>query len=508
MTTGRSTEGEIRSDYLSYWFKSSRADEHPRLESDLDCDVAVIGAGIVGVTAALMLQQQGAKVALLEARRIGSGATGFTTAKLSSLHGTTYGQLTGSHGDEVARTYGEMNEAGLAQVAAYVEALGIECDFRRKPNFTYSESESERSKLMDEAEAANRVGLPASFVPEAPELPFPIAGAVRFDDQAEFHPLKYLHALTATAAEAGCAVHERTRVMSVKHGDPCLVRTESGASVRAGHAVLATHLPINDLGYFSVRNHPERSYAMLVRLAGTVPQGMYLSSDSPTRTLRPVPTEDGELLLVGGMSHRTGVGSEAERYRKVEDWARERFDVVSVEHRWATQDHIPNDQLPFIGPVAPRVNSVLTATGMKKWGLAMGTSAARILSDRILGRGNSWAETFDPLRLHPRAEVPSLFKHGAATGVHLVLDRVTKRGSADDLAPGQGDVVGSGLAQHAAYRDTAGKLHTLSARCTHLGCIVHFNDAERTWDCPCHGSRFDIDGEVLEGPATKPLPRR
>jgi glycine/D-amino acid oxidase-like deaminating enzyme/nitrite reductase/ring-hydroxylating ferredoxin subunit len=508
VTTGRSTEGETReSEYVSYWVKSARPDTHPQLKADVDCDVAVVGGGIIGVTTALMLQQQGAKVVLLEARRIGSGATGYTTAKLSSLHGTTYRQLTSSHGDDVARAYGEMNEAGLAQVAAYVE-LGIDCDFRRKPNFTYSESESERSKLMEEAEAASRVGLPASFVTEAPELPFPIAGAVRFDDQAEFHPLKYLNAMTATAVEAGCAVHERTRVLSVKHGDPCVVRTESGATVRAGHVVLATHLPINDLGYFSTRNHPERSYAMLVRLAGAVPEGMYLSSDSPTRTLRPVPTEDGELLLVGGMSHRTGKGSEAERYRKTEEWARERFDVVSVEHRWATQDHIPNDQLPFIGPVAPRVDSVLTATGMKKWGLAMGTSAARILSDRILERGNPWAETFDPFRLHPRAEIPSLVQHGVATGVHLVLDRVMKRGSADHLAPGEGDVVGAGLAQRAAYRDTAGKLHTLSARCTHLGCIVHFNDAERTWDCPCHGSRFDIDGEVLEGPATKPLPRR
>jgi glycine/D-amino acid oxidase-like deaminating enzyme/nitrite reductase/ring-hydroxylating ferredoxin subunit len=508
VTTGLSTDAEVFSDYLSYWFASAPAREYPPLASDLDCDVAVVGAGIVGATAAEILQRDGAKAALLEARRIGAGATGYTTAKLSSLHGTIYQQLTGAHGDDTARAYGELNEAGLRQIADTADRLGIDCDLRRKPNFTYSESESQRPKLMEEAAEAKRLGLPASFVMEADELPFPIAGAVRFDNQAEFHPLRYLQGITRAAADAGCMVHERSRVVSVKHGDPCRLELESGATVTAGHVILATHLPINDLGFFSSRNHPERSYAMLVRLAGPVPQGMYLSSDSPTRTLRAVPTGDGELLLVGGQSHRTGRGSETERYENVEKWARERFDVVSTEHRWATQDHIPNDKLPFIGRVGPRSRRVLTATGMKKWGLAMGTSAAGILSDTIGGRDNPWAEVFDPMRLHPLAEAPSLIQHGAATGIHLVLDRITKRGSADDLAPGQGDVVGAGLGQRAVYRDEAGKLHTLSARCTHLGCIVHFNDAERTWDCPCHGSRFGIDGGVLEGPATKPLPRR
>jgi glycine/D-amino acid oxidase-like deaminating enzyme/nitrite reductase/ring-hydroxylating ferredoxin subunit len=509
VTTGLSTEAEVpASEYVSYWASSAPGPAYPALEGDLDCDVAVVGGGIVGVTAALRLQEEGAKVALLEARRIGAGATGYTTAKLSSLHGTIYSQLAKRFDDDVLRAYGEMNEAGIGEIAGHVDRLGVDCDFRRKPNFTYSESESERSTLMETAAAAKRVGLPASFVTEAEGLPFPIAAAVRFEHQAEFHPQKYLNGIAAAAADAGCAVHERTRVVSVKHGDPCRVQTESGRTVTAGHVILATHLPINDLGFLSARNHPERSYALLVELAGPVPQGMYLSSDSPTRTLRAVPTAEGERLLVGGQSHRAGQGGEAERYRKVEEWARERFEVKAVEYRWGTQDHIPNDKLPFIGRAGPRTDRVLTATGLRKWGLAMGASAASILGDRILGRENEWAGTFDPLRFHPLAETPSFISNGASTTIHLALDRLTKRGSADHLAPGEGDVVGAGLGQRAAYRDEAGKLHEVSARCTHLGCIVHFNDAERTWDCPCHGSRFGIDGEVLEGPATKPLPRR
>ena len=494
-------------DYVSYWSKSAPGREYPPLAADLDCDVAVVGAGIVGVTAALELQREGASVALLEARHIGAGATGYTTAKLSALQGTIYSRLASRYGDDVLRAYAELNLSGLEAIARHVDELGIDCDFRRKPNFTYSESGGERSNLMDEAEAAKRAGLPASFVTELPELPFPVAGAVRCEGQAEFHPLKYLQALTAAAAEAGCAVHESSRVVSVKGGNPCRLTLESGPTVTAGRVILATHFPINDLGFLSARNHPERSYALLVRLAGDVPQGMYLSSDSPTHTMRPVPTENGERLLVGGYSHRTGIGDESDRYRDAEEWARERFDVASVDHRWATEDHIPNDMLPFIGRAGLRGDRILTVTGLRKWGLAMGAGAAAMLRDRIAGRDNRWADLFDPARLHPLAEGPSLMKHGAATALNLVGDRITKRGSADDLAPGEGDVVGAGLAQRAVYRDEGGRLHALSARCTHLGCIVHFNDAERTWDCPCHGSRFDTDGQVLEGPATKPLRR-
>jgi nitrite reductase/ring-hydroxylating ferredoxin subunit len=235
---------------------------------------------------------------------------------------------------------------------------------------------------------------------------------------------------------------------------------------------------------------------------------MYLSAESPPHTMRAVQTEGGERLLVGGESHRPGEGGEAERFAKLEEWVREKFDVTSVEHRWATHDHIPNDLLPFIGRAGPFSDRVLAVTGLRKWGLAMGTTAAVVLSDRILGRDNQWAHRFDPMRLHPIAGGPSFLKNAAASVQHLAVDRLLKRGSAEDLAPGEGAVVGSGLGQRAAYRDEEGTLHSLSARCTHMGCIVNFNDAERTWDCPCHGSRFDTSGEVIEGPATKALEKR
>jgi glycine/D-amino acid oxidase-like deaminating enzyme/nitrite reductase/ring-hydroxylating ferredoxin subunit len=504
-TTGE-TAGQTAGEYISYWETSAERKSYATLGADLECDVAVIGGGIVGVSAAHQLARDGAQVVLLEARRIGAGATGYTTAKVSSLHGLTYAKLESSIGAEASRTYADANQAGIETIARLVRNLSIDCDFRRKPNFTYTESEGNRAAIEDELEAAQRAGLPAS--PAAVnELPFPVAGAVSVADQAEFHPLKYLQALTAAADEAGCEIHEGTRVVGVDQGDPSKLKTDRGVTVRAGHVMVATHLPILDRGLFFARTHPERSYVLLARLRGPVPQGMYLSDESPSHSLRAVPTEDGELLMVGGESHKAGQSDPAERYAALERWARERFDVGSIEHRWATQDNMPADGLPFIGRLWPFSETVLTATGLRKWGLAMGTAAATILGDLVAGRRNSWGETFNPTRLHPRAGAISFAKENANVGTRFVADRVTRRNHQNRLEPGEGTVIGAGLGQRALYRDESGRVHTLSARCTHLGCIVSFNGAERTWDCPCHGSRFAAPGEVIEGPAVKPLKR-
>jgi glycine/D-amino acid oxidase-like deaminating enzyme/nitrite reductase/ring-hydroxylating ferredoxin subunit len=493
--------------YVSYWAKSSERPDYPPLSGELGCDVAVIGGGIVGVTAALRLAREGARVALLEARWIGSGATGYTTAKVSSLHGLTYARLESSFGPETARVYGEANQTGLDEIASLVEGLSISCDFRRKPNFTYTESERNRSAIMDEADAAKRAGLPAAFVTDTDELPYRVAAAVRFSDQAEFHPVSYLNGLAAAAADFGCTIHQGSRVVSVDQNDPCRLQTDRG-SVSAKHVIVATHMPILDRGLYFARTHPERSYVVMARVRGDIPQGMYLSDESPAHSLRSVPTEDGEMLLVAGESHKTGQSDAAERFRELERWARERFDVSSIEYRWATQDGMPADGLPFIGRLWPFSDRILTATGLRKWGLAMGTAAAGMLADQVLGRENRWAPVFTPMRLHPLAAGLDFAKENANAGLHFVVDRIANRGSADDLSAGEGRVVGSGLGQRAVFRDEDGELHSLSARCTHLGCIVNFNRAERTWDCPCHGSRFAATGEVLEGPAVRPLPRR
>jgi glycine/D-amino acid oxidase-like deaminating enzyme/nitrite reductase/ring-hydroxylating ferredoxin subunit len=463
----------------------------------------VLGGGITGITTALLLRRAGASVAVVEARRVAGGVTGYTTSKVTSLHGLTYARLAARLGDETARAYGEANEWGLARVARFVQQLGIDCDFRRKDAFTYAESRDDLPRIEEEVDRAARLGLPASFA-DSTDLPFPIAGAVRFSNQAEFHPVKYVRALAGALVAEGGHLHEGTRALGVSEGSPCRVRTEHGDLV-ADQVVVATHFPFLDRGLFFARMHPERSYVVAARVAGALPQGMYLSSDRPSHSLRAHPDGDAELLLVGGESHKTGKGHASERYSALEDWARERFAVESVEYRWATQDNMPADGMPFVGRLTPRSKRVLVATGFRKWGLANGTAAARMLADSILGRRNAWAHAFDPQRANVAAAAPSLLKENADVAFHFFADRLAKRSAADGLAPGEGRVTGAGLGQRALYKD---RVHSLSARCTHLGCIVSWNDAERTWDCPCHGSRFAADGAVIQGPAVHPLPAR
>jgi glycine/D-amino acid oxidase-like deaminating enzyme/nitrite reductase/ring-hydroxylating ferredoxin subunit len=489
----------------SYWLESAPRPEYGALERDTACEMLVIGAGIVGLTTALLLRRAGHDVVLLEARRVGSGATGYTTAKLSSLHGLVYADLEQHFGEGVAGAYGRANQLGIERAAAFIDELEIDCDFRRKPNFTYAASERGREAIEKEAEVAARLGLPASLVEGVEELPFEAGPAVRFEEQAEFHPVKYLSALAQAASDAGCAIHEQSRVVAVSERAPYTARTESGAEVAAERIVVATHLPILDRGLYFARTHPVRSYVLLAELDGQVPQGMYLSDESSPHSLRAVPVAGAERLMVGGESHKAGQADTTARYEALERWARERFPVASISHRWATQDNVPADGLPFVGPLWPFTDAILTVTGLKKWGLAMGSAAAEMICDRIAGRDNELAAPFRPTRLHPLAAAPDLVKENANAGFHLIADRISKRADEKDLRPGEGAVVGAGLGQRAVYRDEDGELRALSARCTHLGCIVSFNSAERTWDCPCHGSRFGIDGAVLEGPAVRPL---
>jgi len=492
----------------SLWLDGEPATRHPPLRAGVKVDVAVLGGGITGVTTALLLKRAGATVALIEAARVGGGVTGYTSAKVSSGHGLIYDDLASSFGAETAAIYAQANEAAIARIAEEVEQGGIDCDFRRKPAFVYAETEDDLRSVEREVEAALRSGLPVSFADEV-DLPWRVAGAIRYEDQAEFHPHRYVVALAKQIGGGGSRIFERTRVTGVSAGRPCEVQTERGA-VTADHVVVATHFPILDRSLFFARMSPERSYAIAARASGELPEGMYLSTESPSHSVRLHPAPGGgEYLLLGGESHKTGEGgSTAERYERLAAWGEERFSIRTFTHRWSTQDNMPADGLPFIGRYTPRSDRLWVATGFRKWGMTNGTAAAAMLSDAILGRENPWADPFNPNRLNVRAAAPKLIKENVNVGVHFAGDRLTEaltRRGPGDLAPGEGAVVWQGRGQVAACRDPGGALHAVSPTCTHLGCRVVFNDAESSWDCPCHGSRFGVDGEVLQGPAVSPL---
>jgi glycine/D-amino acid oxidase-like deaminating enzyme/nitrite reductase/ring-hydroxylating ferredoxin subunit len=489
----------------SLWLETAADVSFPALAEDLEVDVAVVGGGIAGISAALLLAQDGMSVAVLESDRVGQGVSGYSTAKVTSLHSLTYAELASKRGEDAARIYGDANEAGLARIAGWVSEHGIDCDFRRKPNHTHTDEDSDVGKVRAEADMARRLGLPASFTTET-DLPWRVAGAVRFEDQAEFNSTRYIQRLAEVARDKGARIFEGARAVGVKDGDPCVVELAGGRDVRARHVVLATHYPVYERGGYFARMHPERSYVLAVRVRGAVPQGMYISTAG--HSLRSAPGPDGnEYLLVAGASHKVGQASEAESYEDLDTFARERFDVASIDMRWSTQDNIPLDQVPYVGRAGPGAKNVYVATGFRKWGFANGTAAAMMLADLIHGRENPWLPVFDSTRLGPPSALFTMAKENVNVGFRFFRDRLKSR-DVDDIPPGGGGVVRDGARQTAVHRDEHGNLHAVSARCTHLGCIVEWNDAEASWDCPCHGSRFAPDGTVIKGPAVSPLEAR
>jgi glycine/D-amino acid oxidase-like deaminating enzyme/nitrite reductase/ring-hydroxylating ferredoxin subunit len=485
----------------SIWVDTGPAQpERPQLEGDVDAAVVVVGGGIVGITTALLLQEAGVEVVLLEANRVACGVSGFTTAKVSSQHGLIYHRLRSRFGPDTAAAYGAANEAALAWMGERVRRDGIDCDWRRRPSYAYLSDD--RAAAEQEAAAAAEAGLPATFV-EDPGLPFEVAGAVRFDDQAEFHARKYLLALAARLER----VYERSHAVDVDTDGRCSVQTPGGR-VTADRVVVATHYPFLDRSFAFARVHPQRSYALVCRIAGEPPPGMYISGDSPTRSVRAVPLDGEELLLVGGEGHRTGEGGDTEeRYAALEAFAREHWDVRSLEYRWSSQDNTTLDTLPYAGPLAPGADKLLMATGFAKWGMTGGTAAAHVLAAALQGRKSAWAPLFDPNRVNLRASAARFVEENAKAGLHFVGDRLTKRGTRpiEDLAPGEGDIVSLRGDKVAGHRRDDGTLVAVSPVCTHLGCQVNWNRAERSWDCPCHGSRFSPEGDVLQGPAVHRL---
>ena len=357
------------------------------------------------------------------------------------------------------------------------------------------------------AEAAQAAGLRAELVDDA-GLPFEVAAAVRLEGQAEFHPRRYLLALAAALPEG--SVHERTRALRVEHGSPCRVHTDRG-TIEAQEVIVATHYPMLDRGLFFTRLSPHRSYAIGVRTRGAVPEGMYISAGSTTRSIRSHPLGTGELLIVGGEGHKTGQhDSTSEPYARLEQFARRHWEVDDVEYRWAAQDCIPADGLPYVGRLTPTSRHLWTASGFRKWGLTNGTAAAMILADALLERENPWAATLSSNRFTPRAATPTLIKENVNVAARFFGDRLAPpdAGSLEELEPGEGGIVRVGGDRVAAFRDDDGTVHAVSPVCTHLHCHVRFNDAERTWDCPCHGSRFGVDGRVIQGPAVEDLEPR
>jgi len=498
----------------SFWLETAEATAEPTTAAPpgtvpVEVDVAVLGAGIAGLTTAYLLAERGRTVAVVEPRQVAAGTTGHTTAKVTAQHGLNYHRLVERFDRATARDYGQSQLAAFDWLVETVAATGIDCDWEIRDSYVYAERDDQLGELRTEARTAAELGLPAEFVTD-PGLPYPVKGAVRFAGMAQFHPGKWLSGLARAVTALGGAVCTGVRAVGLDEGSPCRVRT-TGGEIRAADVVVATHYPIFDRGGYFARLRPTRDLVVAGPVpADAAPPAMYLAADA-SRSVRTAPLPDGRrLLIVSGGHYRTGTTSTVlARHAELADWARRTLGLTEVTHRWSAHDLSTVDGLPYVGRYHPLAKHVWVATGFGGWGMTNGTLAGLILADLITGKDNPWAGRYDPGRVNLPAAA-GLARDAVATGRLLVGGYLGTRGGpgVEDLRPGQGTVVWRNAHPVAVSRADDGTLCAVSARCTHLGCIVRWNDAERSWDCPCHGSRFDPRGEVLHGPAIEPLRRR
>jgi glycine/D-amino acid oxidase-like deaminating enzyme/nitrite reductase/ring-hydroxylating ferredoxin subunit len=489
--------------HQSYWNATAPASSYPVLSGEIEVDVAIVGGGIVGVTTARMLKDRGLKVALVEARRIGEEVTGKSTAKITSQHNIAYTTIKRKFGEDGARTYGEANEEGLRTIRALASSHGIECNLEAAPAFVFTQDEDQVQAIEEEADLARTLGLPASLTRDT-GLPFEVRAAMRWDDQAKFHPVKYVKGLAATLAGDGCQVFENSRVMD---WDPDRIET-AGGTVRAGHVVMATHLPLGQIGMFYAEAHPYMDCVLMGRIdPARAPDGMFITAESPHRSFRTHRDDRGELWMIfTGMAHKPGdTKAGRENMAALADFARRSFGV-EAEYLWTNEDYGPIDQVPFIGWSSAVRPGYLVATGFNAWGITNGTAAAILLADIVAGKDNPWLKLYDSTRIKPIAGGAEFVKCNAEVAAHLVGGYLSRKPHEfDALAPGEGKVLKINGHNVAASRDEGGRVQAVSAVCTHMGCLVGWNETDRSWDCPCHGSRFACDGRVIHGPAVKPL---
>lgn len=474
----------------SLWSESCKFRKREALNKDIKTDVLVIGAGIAGILTAYMLKQKGREVVVIDAAEIASGNTKNTTAKITSQHDLIYSKLISEFGEEKARQYAKANELAIKKYKEIIEDRRIECDFEEKPAYVYSLNEVE--VLKEEAEAAKKLGIDAEFVQNA-NLPFKINGALKFNNQAQFNPLKFLKDISNELV-----IYENTRALEIKEN---LVVT-SGGNITANNIVVSTHYPImNAPGYYFMKMHQERSYVLALENKSEI-DGMYIDLNKEGYSFRTY----NNLLLLGGISHRTGENEEGGSYDELRKVAKRLYPKSKEKYHWSAQDCMTIDGIPYIGRYSSETPNIYVATGFNKWGMTSSMVSAMIISDMILEKENDFSEIFSPRRFDLSLSINNIANDLLETAKNFIDQKVYIPSSEiEHIKNGHGGIIEYNGEKVGVYKNKEGKEFFVSTKCTHLGCQLSWNADELTWDCPCHGSRFDYKGRLIGSPATKDL---
>ncbi len=489
---------EIPGKAETFWIVSTPDTNFPKLENEVKIDVIVLGGGIAGLTTAIMLKKAGKKVAVIEANRIIKDITSTTTAKISA-HAFFYGTMMENLGKEKTHLFAQNNLKAVETISNLVSEYDIDCDFHRTPCYIYTESEEEAGIYKSEAEVAPEFGLPVSYVEDIP-LPSHIKAGVIYKNQAEFHPRKYLLGLSKEISGDGSYIFENTRVLEVKEGNLYEVRTDHG-SIKADNIVVATHFPIYDPDSLYTQMKITRSYILAYYAKEPYPDGMFVCLN-PFHTYRGIPTEKGKMVMIAGEHQIVGTPIDTRRcYKRLEEYAAGNWEIESIEYHWSNQDNAAPDTLPIIGETSKP--GVYVATGFGGWGMTHGTTAGLLITDLITGKENPVKELFDPLRFKNAEPVVPSDDEKPEVARKFQEDKISWPSDIEihDLSPDEARVIGKCNEKFSVYKDEEGNIHRLQAVCNHRGCTLTWNTAEKTWDCPCHGSRYSYQGRVVHGPA-------
>ncbi|WP_072887676.1 FAD-dependent oxidoreductase [Ornithinibacillus halophilus] len=491
----------------SYWLDSTDIPSYPKLEEKKQTEVGIVGGGIVGLTAAYLLSKQGVKVTVIDASTLVNGTTGHTTAKITAQHGIIYDELIQHFGKNMALQYYQAAMEAKKLIETTIRDLNIDCNYQVEDAYIYTNSDDYISKLETEKKAYDELGINGDLTDEIP-LDIPVKRALVMKEQAQFHPLKYLHRLIKECENNGVQFFEHTVAIDVEYNKHPAIITKEGHRLLCNHVIVASHFPFYDKqSFYFARMYPERSYVIAVKSDQKYPGGMYINAESPTRSVRSTKVDGQELWLIGGENHKTGQGETTiKHYEALQQFGEEQFGISEFQYRWSAQDLTTLDKVPYIGSIKEGEDSVFVATGFNKWGMTNGTIAAKIFSDKIVHGKNEFEELYTPSRFHADPQIKKFATINADVAKHMIKGKLEiTNDTIQGLSTDDAIITKINGKRAGVYKDQDENMYALDTTCTHMGCEVEWNSGDRTWDCPCHGSRFSYKGEVIEGPAKKPL---